>query len=199
MSKIPIPKRLKLRPLYRGLPIPYIAMIKADGQPDFRVTDEVKRMQVIMNKWCQLCGEPLGRWFFFVGGTEAAKANHYFEPAAHLECLIYAMQVCPFIVGRIEHADLEKVQKDYDQQVARQTTAPGGEPVLEKVKVHADETFSTVRNPYWVIKKAVDWRLARTKDGTILIIPSAVASTTPIHAESMTPDEWARIEKELKA
>jgi hypothetical protein len=57
-----------------------------------------------------LCGEPLGKWFFFTGGTEAAKGNQYFEPAAHLDCLIYAMQVCPFIAGKMEHADLAKVE-----------------------------------------------------------------------------------------
>ena len=105
-----IPKRLRLRPQWRGLPIPYIALIRPDGTPDFRVTDEERRRSVIRNHLCQLCGEPLGKWFFFTGGTEAAKGNQYFEPAAHLDCLIYAMQVCPFIAGKMEHADLAKVE-----------------------------------------------------------------------------------------
>jgi hypothetical protein len=181
MNAIPIPRRLKNRPLFRGLPIPFITMTGDDGQPDFRVTDEYKRRTVMKNHWCQLCGEQLGRYIFFVGGTEAANANQYFEPACHLDCLVYAMQVCPFIVGRIEHADVEKVKAqrpDWD--------------------VRADATFSTVRNPYWIIKKATGYDYRKTSDGTILMAPQGVvASTTPIHAESMTPDEWDRITKEL--
>lgn len=180
---IPIPKRLKLRPKYRGLPIPFIALIDQNGDPDFRVTDEDKRALVIRNRWCQLCGEPLGKWFFFTGGTEAAKANHYFEPAAHLDCLVYAMQVCPFIVGRIEHANIEKVKKDW-----------ADEPDLT---VKADDTFSTIRNPYWVIKKAYDWKLTQTKDGTVLIIPEAVKETEPLHPETMTQEDWETVIKTL--
>lgn len=189
MSILRIPKRLKQRPQWRGLPIPYIALIKPDGQPDFRVTDEHKRRSVIVNHWCQLCGEPLGKWMFFVGGTEAAKANQYFEPAAHLDCLIYAMQVCPFIAGKIEHADLEKVQKQYEQPIARSVTDPEGKV---KIQVSADETFSAVRNPYWVIKKANGYGGVRTKQGTVLLVPWVFKETPPIHAETMTPREWRK-------
>jgi hypothetical protein len=194
MNNVKPPKRLKVRPQWRGLPIPYIALITPDGAPDFRVTDEQKRSSVIRNRWCQLCGEPLGKFFFFVGGTEAAKANQYFEPAAHLDCLIYAMQVCPFIVGRIEHADLEKVQRDLDTKVARCVTDPESK---QGITVTSDETFSAVRNPFWVIKKANGWSLLKTQQGTILLYPWVVSETKPLHPESMTPADWRNVMKEL--
>jgi hypothetical protein len=170
-----VPKRLKQRPQWRGLPIPYIALIKPDGQPDFRVTDEQKRRSVMLNRFCQLCGDPLGRWFFFTGGPDCAKANMYFEPAAHLDCLIYAMQVCPFIVGRIEHADTDKIVADN----------PG-------LTVKVDSNFATERNPLWIIKKANAYSYARTSDGTIMLVPTVVKETKPLHPETMTPQDWQR-------
>jgi len=182
------PKRLKVRPQWRGLPIPYITMVSVDGTPDFRVTDEQKRMSVIQNVWCQLCGQPLGKWFFFTGGTDAAEANYYFEPAAHLDCLIYAMQVCPFIVGRIEHADIAKVQKDYDTTTGRYASG---------VTVHVDDTFSIVRNPWWIIKKANGWSYAKTKDGTILLHPWVVKQTDALYPETMTAADWKVVMEEL--
>jgi len=185
------------RPRYRGLPIPFIALVRPDGKPDFRVVDEEARRRVLNNRWCQLCGEPLGKWVFFIGGTEAAKANHYFEPPTHLDCVIYAMQVCPFIVGRIEHVDLGKIEKEYEGKTfARSVTDPASGRV--GIQVHADETFSAVRNPYWVIKKAADWHYALTPDRTLLVVPEAVNKTTePLHAESMSAADWEKVEQEL--
>lgn len=181
-NAIPIPRRLLKRPRYKGLPIPYIALIRPDdGQPDFRVTDHDKWRNVVLNRRCQLCGEPLGKWVFFVGGTEAAKHNQYFEPAAHLDCLIYAMQVCPFIVGRIEHGDVDKIaakHQDVDIQVIKEVLP--------------------ARNPWWVIKKAAHWSYLVTPDKKMLLRPVAVVKQTePLHAETMTAADWERVTKEL--
>jgi hypothetical protein len=187
-----IPKRLKLRPHWRGLPIPYVAMIGGDGRPDFRVTDEVKRRSVMLNRCCQLCGQPLGKYIFFTGGTEAAAANAYFEPAAHLDCLIYAMQVCPFIAGKIEHADLAKAQAEYAGREAKRIA--GG------VTLKADDTFSAVRNPWWIIKKAMHYSYRRTPDKTVLLVPEVILkATTPLHPETMTTQDWARVMKVLES
>jgi len=178
MSGIQPPKRLRQRPQWRGLPIPYVAFTGADGKPDFRVTDHEKRKSVIVNCWCQLCGDPLGKWCFFTGGTEAAKANAYFEPACHLDCLIYAMQVCPFIVGKMEHADVQKVAAKHPDATVR-----------------ADDTFSSTRNPLWVIKKCITghWKYGRTKDGTVLVMPEAIKVTPPMKPEDMIPADWRKV------
>jgi len=144
------------------------------------VTDEQKRASVIRNRWCQLCGEPLGKWMFFTGGTEAAKANQYFEPGCHMDCLIYAMQVCPFIVGRIEHAELDKVASSHPDMTVR-----------------ADDTFSTKRNPLWIIKKATSFSLMKSNDGTILLYPHAVKETPALKPEEMTATDWRQVEKFL--
>lgn len=181
MRPFRVPRRLRVRPQFKGLPIPYVALIGEDGLPDFRVTDEGKRRSVILNRWCQLCGEPLGKWFFFTGGTECAKNNCYFEPACHLDCLLYAMQVCPFIIGKMEHAPIAKVQADNPH-----------------VAVHADSTFAPNRNPYWVIKKATGWKIGRTRDNTVLLMPlGVVKETKPLHPETMTAADWKEVEDYL--
>ena len=194
--KVKIPRRLKVRPQYKGLPIPYIALVKPDGQPDFRVTDEEKRLSVIRYELCQLCGDPLGKWRFFVGGTMAALANQYFEPAAHLDCLIYAMQVCPFIVGRIEHADLGKIESQYEgKSFARSVSHPSGQVGIQ---IKSDSTFAAVRNPLWVIKKATGWKYTATPEGTILLKPDVVKETQPLHPESMKPADWRIVMEDLQ-
>ena len=174
------PKRLKQRPHWRGLAIPYIATIHEDGTPDFRVTDHVKRLSVIKWRQCQLCGQALGKWFFFTGGPLAAKQNAYFEPACHLDCLIYAMQVCPFIVGSMEHADLEKVKADNPDRV-----------------VLVDETYTSVKSDTWVIKKASGWTHVRTQSGTIMLQPDVVKETGELRPKTMTIGDWNRVMKEL--
>jgi hypothetical protein len=166
------------------MPIPYIALVTdEDGTPDFKVTDQAKRLEVMRNKWCQLCAEPLGKYCFFVGGMEASKHNQYFEPACHLDCLIYAMQVCPFIVGRIEHADVEKI-------AARHA----------KHDIKVVKEVLPARNPYWVIVKASGWdNIKFASSPVILIRPHRIKETQPLHAETMTASDWARVAKELLA
>jgi hypothetical protein len=187
-----IPKRLKLRPKFRGLPIPYIALIDDQGKPDFRVTDERKRIDIMRRRCCQLCGDSLGKYFFFVGGTEAAKANAYFEPACHLDCLMYAMQVCPFIAGKLEHVDLNKVQADYNDQLKGDTVKLAR--IAGGIDIKADSTFTVKKNPYWVIKKAQGWKCVKTADETILLQPLGILKVTPpIHAETMTGAAWSKV------
>lgn len=181
--KIPIPKHLEGRPRWRGLPIPYIALIKDDGEPDFRVTNEINRRVVMLERRCQLCGKNMGKNLFFVGGTMAAKVNRYFEPQAHLDCVIYAMQVCPFIAGRLEHVDPEKIQEELPPDI----------------KVHVNSGFTTVKNPWWVIKKALNYQFDPVTPTEILIVPiDVIFQTEPIHAETMTAEDWKEIENELK-
>jgi len=186
---VPIPAHLAANRMWKGLPVPFIALIKPDGDPDFRVTDESSRLFVIEHRRCQLCAKPLGRWMFFVGGTKAAEANRYFEPAAHLDCTIYAMQVCPFIIGRIEHADLGKIQSQYANPIGRASTTDQKESIV----VRSVDNILAARNPWWIIKKATGYDLAETDAKTILLVPRTVFETPPLHPETMSPQDWADV------
>jgi hypothetical protein len=182
MKPIPVPERLQGRPQYHGLPIPYIALIKENGEPDFRVTDEVKRREVMMIGLCQLCGQELGKYFFFMGGPISAENNLYFEPAAHLECVLYAMQVCPFIIGKLEHAEVEKIQADNPE-----------------VMVKVDDSYTTIKQSDWVIKKARQFSFVSTPGGTILIRPQMIIYQTQLlYPPKMKPEDWEKLRKELE-
>lgn len=176
-AKIPVPPRLESRPRWHGLPIPAIALITPDGTPDFRVTDEAKRLDVIRERRCQLCGLHLGRNLFFVGGPASATALSYYEPPAHLDCLIYAMQVCPFICGQMQHAPMADVQADNPQ-----------------IRVRADVTYTTVKSEFWVIIKAGGFETFATPGGTVLLRPRPVIyKTEPLHAASLDTWHWRQL------
>ncbi len=180
-ATVPIPPRLAARPRWHGLPVPFIATITPTGEPDFRVVDALARLHSIFFRRCQLCGETLGKAVFFVGGPQAAAGLAYFEPATHLDCLIYAMQVCPFIAGTMKHADMAVVQAD--------------NPTL---KVFADATYTTEKSEWWVIVKASNYQLIQQSDETILVRPNPVVFTTDrLHAATMNAAEWAAVGQQL--
>lgn len=160
--------------------IPYVTLIGEDGKPDFRVTDEAKRRSVIRNGWCQLCGQPLGKYFFFTGGRASAINNTYFEPATHLDCLIYAMQVCPFIVGRVEHADPAKIADAHTDMY-----------------IKSDSNFAAERNPWWVIKKADGWQYTISPEQTLLLVPHEILATIPLKPEDMNSGDWKKVAEAL--
>ncbi len=80
----------------RGFPIPFFAPWR-DGKPVFAVADERKRAQCATQRLCWICGQPLFDRIAFVGGPQAAENRSFGDPASHVECAVYAVQVCPFI------------------------------------------------------------------------------------------------------
>ena len=95
---VPIPGRLARRPRdKRGYPIPAMVLIKADGTPDFRVTDVEKWVKACNERTCALCGEQLGRHLAFVGGPRVHENRLFTDLPMHLECAEYALRVCPYI------------------------------------------------------------------------------------------------------
>ena len=99
MDQLNIPKYLALRPKWKGLPIPYTTMIKPDGDPDFRVTDQQRWVNCVTQGLCGLCGSKLMYWQAFIGGEKCKETHLFFDPAMHVECAEFAAKACPFIVG----------------------------------------------------------------------------------------------------
>ena len=97
MTPIPIPPRLADRPLYRGLVIPYGTMILSNGDPDFTTNDEARRMEVMRDRKCAICGKPLDYWIYFIGGDKSYASRMFLDPAMHEECARYSMAVCPYL------------------------------------------------------------------------------------------------------
>jgi len=81
----------------RGYPIPYfVAYI--DGKPDFRIADGEKFVLCIRNRWCWVCGQPLGVHLSFVIGPMCAITRTTAEPPAHHDCAHWSIRGCPFMM-----------------------------------------------------------------------------------------------------
>jgi hypothetical protein len=123
---VPIPSRMQQLPRdARGYPVPVIVFIDEAGRPHLQISDEAKRERVIANRLCGICGQPLSRGKWFVGGAVSAfdPAGAYLDPPLHGECLRYAMQVCPYLgapryAKRIDGATL---RQDGESQYALST------------------------------------------------------------------------------
>lgn len=97
-TDIPIPKRLQKRPKFHGIPIPFTALIRPDGTPDFKVTDRRSWNACVTANRCGLCGEKLlKKQYYFIGGELSCQSGIFYDPPMHRECAEYAFKVCPFL------------------------------------------------------------------------------------------------------
>lgn len=100
LSTVEIPERMRLLPrdARRGVPIPWVTFIGADGVPDFRILDDEKKLACYRRRLCGLCGRPLDYWIVFVGGPLSVQNQLFADPAMHPACADYALAVCPYLV-----------------------------------------------------------------------------------------------------
>jgi hypothetical protein len=99
---IPIPDRMKhLKVDPRGYAIPYGVVIDRDGTVHFSINDELTRRRSIKRDLCSMCGKPLLRGRWFVGGPLSAfhPNGAFIDPPMHYECSHYALQVCPYLAA----------------------------------------------------------------------------------------------------
>lgn len=113
--EVPIPKFMQALPRdRRGLPIPAIVMLDTDGTPHFTVNDSQKRAKVLREDRCGICGNPLFRGRWFVGGPLSAFSPRgcYIDPPMHGECVAYALQVCPYLAAPRYTGRLDDIKID---------------------------------------------------------------------------------------
>jgi hypothetical protein len=101
-TKAPIPERmLHLKVDRRGYIIPVSIVIGDDGKPNFTINDELARLKALHHDHCGLCGTPLFRGRWFIGGPAPAfhPQGAYLDLPMHDECCHYALRTCPFIAA----------------------------------------------------------------------------------------------------
>lgn len=127
---VPMPPRIAALPRdRRGFPVPWIsdweddavdhgkawslteghpvygtytsACIHVDGvgEPNLGALCAPRQIQGMVDRLCDVCGVKVGKTAFFMGG-EACKDTGFFELPLHLECALYAGQVCPGLVTK---------------------------------------------------------------------------------------------------
>jgi hypothetical protein len=84
----------KLKRDVRGLPIPFVQFIDANGKPDFRVLDAVKVAKCVRNKLCGICGRRMRHDIFFIGGPLCEANGLFHDPGMHRDCATFALRGC---------------------------------------------------------------------------------------------------------
>lgn len=118
ISKVRIPPDMQhLHRDVRGYPIPDGVFLDLDGRPHFAINDEAKRQDILFKDVCGICGKPLKKLRFFVGGPLSAlhPKGLYIDPPMHGPCARYALRVCPYLAApsyarRIGDATLDKTK-----------------------------------------------------------------------------------------
>lgn len=114
MSDIAIPDRLKDRPTYKDIVVPFIADATDDawgtkgGVVNFGKASPTHWADAAENKLCGICGQRLGYWIVFAGGPNSVASRSFLEPGMHEECAAYAAAVCPWMLGGKDYEDAER-------------------------------------------------------------------------------------------
>lgn len=114
--EIVVPERIQKLPVRRGFHVPwFVAWI--DGEPEFRMSDQRKYVAAVKKKLCWVCGEPLGKYQWFVIGPMCAVNRNTSEPPCHLECARYSALTCPFLSNpAMKRRDHETVMAKGEEQ-----------------------------------------------------------------------------------
>jgi hypothetical protein len=150
---VPIPRRMAaLRRDHRGYPEPVILLRDSNDRAQFTVNDSSKVVRLTMERGCHVCGSPLGRRAWFVGGPLSAyhPAGVYNDGPIHRECMEYAMEVCPYLAGRMSAG--KRVSKhnlgEPDVTLVDRTRIGGLPPLFVAVGAGAwDLTWDTRMHP----------------------------------------------------
>jgi hypothetical protein len=104
-----MPARIAKLPTYRGRPVPVTVLTLPDGTVDFRVTDTEAWVDVVKNRQCGICGEPLDTVVCFIGGPLSAQSRAFTDAPMHEECARYSAQACPYLAGQKAYADFQQI------------------------------------------------------------------------------------------
>jgi hypothetical protein len=118
LDSVPMPKRIAALPRdpLRGYPVPFF-VAQIDGQYDFRIADEQKRIRCIQERLCWICGQPFGRYLSFVIGPMCAVNRISADPPMHRECAEYSVKVCPFLLNPAQRRNPKKIPEGFDKDV----------------------------------------------------------------------------------
>jgi len=95
----PLPPRMYALPRdHRGFPVPWFVQFMPDGKPDFRILNTQHLYRAVNEKRCWICGDYLGVHLAFVLGPMCAINQINAEPPSHLDCALFAVKACPFLI-----------------------------------------------------------------------------------------------------
>jgi hypothetical protein len=119
LQNIEVPEALRQLPQdKRGLPIPYIVFVDSQGEPHFRINDYEKDLECVTGRKCHVCGQPLKREFWFIGGQLSAfhPRGAFNDGPVHKACGLFALKVCPYLAySGYKAVDDQRIEKLADR------------------------------------------------------------------------------------
>jgi hypothetical protein len=99
---VPKPPGIAALPVdFRGYPIFF--SVWDEGRPedgsrhDFRVLNVAQHLRCATERLCAICGEPLDKMLYFVGGPMCLQNRIFGDGPMHEDCARYSMKVCPHL------------------------------------------------------------------------------------------------------
>ena len=104
-----IPESIKLLTIDNKYNLPIMSAIgRNNGLGDFKFISDPRKIALSAYELCSICGQPLSGEFSTILGIENESRDENFchpktiettEAPAHVECLVYASLVCPFLLS----------------------------------------------------------------------------------------------------
>jgi hypothetical protein len=159
--QLPVPDRMKHLPRDpRGYPIFFMAYRDANDRAHFSVNDSGVRARVIARDLCSICGKPLLRGRWFVGGQRSAFDPHgaYIDPPMHRECAHYALRVCPYLASPTYASLIHGNTMPSDDRAL----------LIDQTEIESPSTAHEVRPPLFVAVHARGQRFHPTPAGGLI-------------------------------
>lgn len=148
MSAEQIPDFLAHLPVWQGMPVPFTVKYEVGqvGRPAFEVTDAVKWADCVEKRLCGVCGRELGYWIAFIGGPKSVEGRAFHDPAMHVECAEYSLDVCPYMVGAAGHASEEVLARREERDgVARRVLEHVTDEPPDRVALYVTRRYEVRR------------------------------------------------------
>ncbi len=105
------------------------------GEPNLGALCAPRQIQGMIQRLCDVCGVKVGKTAFFMG-NESLVETGYYELPLHLECALYAGQVCPGLVTRAQGEIWVSAAKEYVRKPRRKF-------------IDGDYTFESLDDDRW--------------------------------------------------
>lgn len=114
------------------------------GEPNLGALCAPRQLHGMLNRLCDVCGVKVGKTAFFMGAKDL-HTQGYRELPLHLECALYAGQVCPGLVTKARGEIWVSVTEDYTCNMVRKYE-------------NGDREFVGMHDPTWRLLDAMGVR-----------------------------------------
>lgn len=158
--QVELPRRMRKLPKdKRGYPVPVIVLRDKNKTPHFTINDHRLSSKVANKKLCSICGDPLKKDIWFIGGQVCFTHPNgaFLDPPVHHDCGEYALRVCPYL-GAPNYAGL------VDGRTLKDAATPDGLALIR------GETIADTRPELFMMGKCERFRINVTGIGQFNMI-----------------------------